>query len=95
MASACGSPVVVPSPWRFGAGQRKAKARESSVPTLSVTAGARGGSEGALPPCEGKQYAFDFCRLLSAFVVGPELERAQVGQQAPRARRHRLGTNAD
>jgi hypothetical protein len=29
-------------------------------------------------PLWGKQYASDFCRLLSAFVVGPELERAQV-----------------
>jgi hypothetical protein len=29
-------------------------------------------------PLRGKQYASNVCRLLSAFVVGPELERALV-----------------
>jgi hypothetical protein len=42
-----------------------------------LTAGARGGSK-AHRPLAGKQYASTFCRLLSAFVVGPELERAQA-----------------
>lgn len=33
---------------------------------------------GRRAPLRRKQCAFDFCRLLSAFVIGPELERARV-----------------
>jgi hypothetical protein len=42
-----------------------------------LTAGARGASK-AHCPLLGEAVRLGFCRLLSAFVVGPELERAQV-----------------